>query len=52
MQRILDVRTLIAKSETARKAVTLVGRIITDPNRSGVVQSINGGRVIAPSAND
>jgi cobalt-zinc-cadmium efflux system membrane fusion protein len=49
MQRILDVRTLVAKGETVPKTVTLVGRVITDPNRSGVVQSISGGRVIAPS---
>jgi membrane fusion protein, heavy metal efflux system len=31
-----------------RKSVVLPGRVIADPNRSGVVQSINGGRVIAP----
>jgi membrane fusion protein, heavy metal efflux system len=48
MQRILDVRTVVAKPETAAKAVVLVGRVIANPNRSGVVQSIQGGRVIAP----
>jgi RND family efflux transporter MFP subunit len=48
MQRILDIRTVIAKSETALKSVVLVGRVITNPNRSGIVQSINGGRVSAP----
>ena len=48
MQRILDVRTMLTKPETAAKAVVLVGRVITDPNRSGLVQSIHGGRVIAP----
>ena len=48
MQRILDVRTSLTKSETAAKAVVVVGRVITDPNRSGIVQSIHGGRVIAP----
>jgi len=47
-QRILDVRTVIAKTETVPKAVVLVGRVIANPNRSGLVQSINGGRVIAP----
>ena len=47
-QRILDVRTVIAKTETVPKAVLLVGRIVANPNRSGLVQSINGGRVIAP----
>ena len=48
MQRILDVRTVVAKSETVAKAVVLVGRVITNPNRSGLVQSIHGGRVSAP----
>jgi RND family efflux transporter MFP subunit len=47
-QRILDVRTEVAKPTTAVKAVSWVGRVISDPNRSGLVQSINGGRVIAP----
>lgn len=49
MQRILDVRTTVAKPETAAKAVVLIGRVITNPNRSGLVQSINGGRVVAPA---
>jgi hypothetical protein len=48
MQRILDVRTVIARTATVPKAVVLVGRVIANPNRSGLVQSINGGRVIAP----
>lgn len=47
-QRILDVRTLVAKPETVPKSVVLVGRVITNPNRSGLVQSINGGRVVPP----
>jgi membrane fusion protein, heavy metal efflux system len=47
-QRILDVRTVIARSETHPKAAVFIGRVITDPNRSGIVQSITGGRVIAP----
>jgi hypothetical protein len=34
MQRILDIRTVIAKSATALKSVVLVGRVITNPNRS------------------
>src|SRR5215208_3919160 len=48
MQRVLDVRTVIAKPQTVAKSTVLVGRVITNPNRSGVVQSINGGRIIAP----
>ncbi|WP_230532418.1 efflux RND transporter periplasmic adaptor subunit [Microvirga roseola] len=47
-QRLLDVRTVVTKPEAAQKAVSLIGRIIADPNRSGLVQSINGGRIIAP----
>ena len=48
MQRILDIRTQIAKSETVPKTAVFVGRIIPNPNHSGLVQSISGGRVIAP----
>jgi len=47
-QRILDIRTQIARSETVPKTAVFVGRIIPNPNRSGLVQSISGGRVIAP----
>jgi hypothetical protein len=47
-QRILDVRTVIARSETHPRTAVFIGRVIADPNRSGVVQSITGGRVIAP----
>jgi cobalt-zinc-cadmium efflux system membrane fusion protein len=45
-QRLLEIRTLAAKSETVRPAVNLIGRVIGDPNRTSVVQSIHGGRVI------
>jgi membrane fusion protein, heavy metal efflux system len=47
-QRILDIRTATAKTEKQPKAIVLVGRVITNPNRSGMVQSIEGGRVTAP----
>jgi RND family efflux transporter MFP subunit len=47
-QRLLDVRTIVAKPEEAFKAVSLIGRVIADPNRSGLVQSINGGRILSP----
>jgi membrane fusion protein, heavy metal efflux system len=47
-QRILDIRTQIARSETVPKTSVFLGRIIPNPNRSGLVQSIIGGRVIAP----
>lgn len=49
-QRLLEVRTVMTKPEEARKAFTLVGRVITDPNRSGMVQSITGGRILAPES--
>jgi membrane fusion protein, heavy metal efflux system len=45
-QRLLDVRTAPAMPETVSPAVHLIGRVIGDPNRTGVVQSIHGGRVI------
>lgn len=48
-QRLLGVRTAVTKPEEAQKAVSLVGRVIADPNRSGLVQSINGGRIIPPA---
>jgi membrane fusion protein, heavy metal efflux system len=47
-QRILDVRTSIVRPQTMPKAAVFVGRVIANPNRSGLVQSITGGRVIAP----
>jgi len=46
-QRLLDVRTQAAKPEEAGRTVALVGRVIADPNRSGQVQSITGGRIVA-----
>lgn len=49
-QRLLDVRTIVARPEEAFRAVSLIGRVIADPNRSGLVQSINGGRILSPGA--
>lgn len=46
-QRLLEVRTLKGEEEELRKTVTLPGRVIASPHRSGIVQSINGGRVMA-----
>ncbi len=46
-QRLIGVRTESATSRTIEPALTLVGRIIADPNRSGVVQSTIAGRVAA-----
>jgi membrane fusion protein, heavy metal efflux system len=47
-QRLLDLRTITARQETTQRAVNLIGRVIADPNRIGLVQSISGGRVVAP----
>ena len=47
-QRLLAVRTTPTKVEEAQRGISLIGRVIADPNRSGLVQSINGGRVSAP----
>ena len=49
-QRLLSVLTVKAAEGEGRRAVSLLGRIVADPNRAGVVQSINGGRVSAPEA--
>jgi RND family efflux transporter MFP subunit len=48
-QRLLDIRTRVLQPETARRAVRLIGRIIPDPNRSGLVQSTIGGRIKPPA---
>ena len=45
-QRLLDIRTAAAEPQTVRPALNLIGRVIADPNRSSIVQSIYGGRVI------
>ncbi len=47
-QRLLDLRTEQLTPQAAQRAVSLIGRVIADPNRTSLVQSINGGRVIAP----
>lgn len=44
-QRLLAIRTRVLKHETARAADRLIGRVIADPNRSGLVQSTIGGRI-------
>lgn len=49
-QRLLDVRTEATQASTARPASQLIGRVIADPNRSSIVQSIYGGRILAGEA--
>src|SRR5215510_6750735 len=45
-QRLLDIRTVAARPETATPAINLIGRVVGDPNRTSVVQSVQGGRVV------
>lgn len=47
-QRLLAVRTALTTSGTHFKAVELPGRIISDPNASGYVQSALAGRLSPP----
>ncbi|TGD95844.1 efflux RND transporter periplasmic adaptor subunit [Methylobacterium nonmethylotrophicum] len=47
-QRLLSLRTVIAAEDSYRRTVSLPGRIIPDPNASGVVQSSVGGRLAPP----
>ncbi|MGF3024044.1 efflux RND transporter periplasmic adaptor subunit [Methylobacterium aquaticum] len=47
-QRILSVRTTITTTATMPRTIELPGRVIPDPNASGVVQSSVGGRLSPP----
>jgi membrane fusion protein, heavy metal efflux system len=47
-QRILGVRTIMAKQEEHRSAVALPGRVIPDPSASGAVQTSVTGRLSPP----
>ncbi|AWN36171.1 efflux RND transporter periplasmic adaptor subunit [Methylobacterium radiodurans] len=47
-QRVLTVRTLVTASDMLGRTSELPGRIIADPNGSGVVQSSVGGRLSPP----
>jgi membrane fusion protein, heavy metal efflux system len=47
-QRLLDVRTVLVNEAPHRASQTLVGRVIANPNRSGLVQSSTGGRITPP----
>ena len=48
VQRILAVRTIVGAVGPHGRTIELPGRIIPDPNASGVVQSSVGGRLSAP----
>jgi len=47
-QRLLEIRTQVLQNTTMRKSQQLIGRVISDPNRSGLVQSTIGGRMTPP----
>jgi membrane fusion protein, heavy metal efflux system len=47
-QRLLEIRTRMATVETRPRTVRFNGRVVADPNRSGVVQSTIQGRYQAP----
>ncbi|WP_019903869.1 efflux RND transporter periplasmic adaptor subunit [Methylobacterium sp. 77] len=48
LQRLLILRTAMTATETVARTVALPGRVIADPNASGVVQSSVGGRLAPP----
>ena len=48
-QALLGIETIIVQEEeSAQKTVSLAGQIISDPNKSGVVQALLAGRLEAP----
>ena len=47
-QRLLEIRTRTATVETKTRTVRFNGRIVANPNRSGIVQSTIQGRYEAP----
>lgn len=46
-QRRMGLRTIIAPEGEAAMTVQIPGRVIADPNASGLVQSVHGGRIEA-----
>lgn len=48
-QRILAIHTAISEPAAYRRTVELPGRIIPDPNASGFVQTLVGGRLSPPA---
>jgi hypothetical protein len=48
-QRLLEVTTVrTAAASAAQKTVRLIGQVIPDPNKSGLVQALLAGRIEAP----
>lgn len=48
-QRILGLRTIFSEIKPHRRSIELPGRIIADPNASGLVQASVGGRLSPPN---
>ena len=48
-QRILALTTVFSEAKPFRRAVELPGRVIPDPNGSGLVQASVGGRLVPPA---
>jgi hypothetical protein len=44
-QRRMEIRTIVAKSSEAAATIELPARVVVDPNASGRVQAVHGGRV-------
>lgn len=44
-QRLLTVRTVLTRTEEAAQTVSIIGRVIPDPNSSGSVQASQSGRI-------
>lgn len=47
-QRLLAIRTVLAREESINRGVELPGRLVPDPNASGLVQATVGGRLFPP----
>ncbi len=47
-QRILALRTAFSEVQSHRRSVELPGRVVPDPNASGLVQASGGGRLAPP----
>jgi cobalt-zinc-cadmium efflux system membrane fusion protein len=47
-QRILGLRTIFTEAKPHRRSIELPGRVIPDPNASGLVQASVGGRLVPP----
>lgn len=49
-QRLIGLRTEIATTATESRSKRLLGRLVPDPARAGLVQSVAGGRIVIPEA--